>query len=187
MFNIFKKKPEKPEKSEIYVKYFNALVQFLQRIEANQARAFSSDDAIIATMKKIENRQKEFTVQLETIDDFMNGENAVYETQLKAQLEMLISLADSVEDFYRISSESAPSVSLWEIIKKKLRAGGIVPIDDVGVAVDFTRHKIEAVAQDETLPNGYVAKILKCGYIYKGAVYRKAIVVANKINKEGDV
>jgi molecular chaperone GrpE (heat shock protein) len=138
-------------------------------------------------LRKIETRQKEISIQLEEIDDFLqnNGnEDALVDT--------LIALADTIGDFYffTASDQSSPlfeqAYMMWNRAKSAVEAAGLWIIDADNADFDFRLHSAEGAEQNVDLPNGHVIKTLKFGYIYKDKVIRRAAVIVNKIDKKPD-
>jgi len=69
---------------------------------------------------------------------------------------------------------------MWNAAKSAAENAGLEVIDAGREPFDFRIHSAESVERDEGLPNGYVIKTLKCGYVYKDEVVRRAAVVVNK-------
>jgi len=135
-------------------------------------------------LRRIENKQKEMNIQLEEIDEFVqNGGN---ETVL---IDTLISLADTIGDFYffAVADENSPLFEqarmMWNSAKNAVEAVGLKIIDASNEPFDFRFHSVESAGQDMEMPNGYIIKTLKFGYIYKDEVIRRAAVIINKIEK----
>jgi len=70
---------------------------------------------------------------------------------------------------------------MWNAAKNAAETAGLEIIDAEREPFDFRIHSAESVGQDDDLPNGYVVKTLKCGYIYRNEVIRRASVVVNKV------
>jgi molecular chaperone GrpE (heat shock protein) len=135
-------------------------------------------------LRRIETRQKETSIQLEEIDEFLqNGRN---ETVL---IDTLIALADTIGDFYFFAAadEDLPlfeqAQMMWNKTKSALEAVGLDVIDAGNEPFDFRFHSAESTEQDPEIPNGYVIKTLKFGYIYDDKVIRRAAVIINKIDR----
>ena len=132
-------------------------------------------------LRKIENRQKETGIQLDEIDGLLQGGG-----NEPALLDAVIMLIDSIGDFHYFASldEVSPlaeqSMMMWNTAINAAETAGIELIAAAGEPFDFTCHSVESTEQDDRLPNGYVIKTLKCGYIYKGEIMRRASVVVNK-------
>jgi molecular chaperone GrpE (heat shock protein) len=135
-------------------------------------------------LRKIETRQKEINIQLEEIDEFLQNDGN--ET---AFIDMLITLADTIGDFYFFASGDQDSPlfeqaqMMWNNAKNAIRVVGLDVIDAGNEPFDFRFHSAESTEQDPEIPNGYVLKTLKFGYIYKDEVIRRAAVSINKIEK----
>jgi molecular chaperone GrpE (heat shock protein) len=138
-------------------------------------------------LRRIEIRQKETNIQLEEIDEFLqNGGN---ETAL---IDTLIALADTIGDFYFFAAadESSPLFEqarmMWNKAKSAVEAVGLDVIDAGDEPFDFRLHSVESAEQDPEIPNGYVIRTLKFGYIYQEKVIRRAAVIINKKIEKND-
>jgi len=131
-------------------------------------------------LRRIENKQKETSLQIEEIDDFLQGGG---ESTL---VDALIALTDTIGDFYHFAGADADSPffeqarMMWNAAKSAVEAAGLEIIDACREPFDFHRHSVEETEQDNDMPNGYVIKALKCGYVYKDKIVRRAAVVVNK-------
>jgi molecular chaperone GrpE (heat shock protein) len=138
-------------------------------------------------LRRIEAKQKETSIQLEEIDDFLqsNGNETVF-------IDALMALTDTIADFYFFAGkdEDAPLFEqarmMWNRAKSAVESAGLSIIDAGNEAFDFRLHSAENVEQDLNIPNGYIIKTLKFGYIYRNEVVRRAAVVINKIEKIED-
>ena len=135
-------------------------------------------------LRRIETRQKETSLQLEELDDFLqnSGANSLL-------VDALIALIDIIEDFYYFAATD-PFSPLFDQAKMMKNAAvnaaetaGLAIIDSANEPFDFRLHSAETTGEDNDIPNGYVIKTLKCGYIYKEEIIRRAAVVINKIEK----
>ena len=132
---------------------------------------------------RMENKQKETSLQLEEIDDFLQTGGS--ETVL---INALIEVSDTIGDFFYFTAADFNSPlfeqaqMMWNTAKKTAEAAGLIIIDTSNEAFDFHLHSAESTEQNYDLPNGFVLHTLKCGYIYKDEVIRRAAVVINKIN-----
>jgi len=135
-------------------------------------------------LRRIENKQKEFSIQLEEIDEFL--QNGGKETEL---VDTLIALADTIGDFYFFTAgdQGSPlfeqAQMMWNNAKSAIGVMGLDVIDASNEPFDFRFHSAESVEQNPEMPNGHVIKTLKFGYIYKDEVIRRAAVIINKIEK----
>jgi molecular chaperone GrpE len=71
---------------------------------------------------------------------------------------------------------------MWNTAQNAIESSGLKAINPVDEPFDFHLHSAESTEHDSSLPNGYVIKTLKFGYLYNDKVIRRAIVVVNKIN-----
>ena len=135
-------------------------------------------------LRKIETRQKETSLQLEELDDFLQSNGGT-----PLLVDALIALADIIEDLYYFAAAD-PSSSLFDQAEMMKNAAtnaaetaGLEIINAANEPYDFRLHSAESIGEDNETPNGYVIKTLKCGYIYKEEIIRRAAVVINKIEK----
>ena len=132
-------------------------------------------------LRKIENRQKETSLQLEEIDEFLQGGG-----NEPALVEAVIELSDIVGDFYYFAAAEADSPLLEQArmmlnaAKNAAEAAGLEIIEAGDESFDFRLHSAESTEQEDDMPNGHVIKTLKCGYIYRDKIIRRAVVVVNK-------
>ena len=141
-------------------------------------------------LRRIETKQKETGLQLEEIDGFLQGDVAAdaAETE-KTLVEALIALADTIGNFYYFADQGnrredsslfEQARMMWNAAKNAAETAGLGIIEAEREPFDFRFHSAESVERDGDLPNGYVIKTLKCGYVYKDEVVRRATVVVNK-------
>jgi molecular chaperone GrpE (heat shock protein) len=134
-------------------------------------------------LRRIETKQKETSLQLEEIDSVLqSGGNE------ESLIEALIALADTIGDFYFFAA-CEPDTPLfdqaemmWDSAKNAAESAGLVIIDATNEPFDFHLHSAESTEEDNSLPNGYVIKTIKCGYMCGDAVLRRAAVIVNKID-----
>jgi len=167
--------------------FFNSFWRKAERIADSSAQnAVSGINEHFAEigerLRRIETKQKETSIQLEEIDDFLQtGGN---ESTL---VEALTALVDTIGDFYYFAAADVDSPLfdqaqlMWNAAKTAAATAGLEVISAGSEPFDFRLHSVESTEQDNTMPNGYVIRTLKCGYIYKGEIVRHAAVVANKI------
>jgi len=135
-------------------------------------------------LRRIETKQKETSIQLEEIDEFLQngGDETVF-------IDALIALTDTIGDFYFFAAEDQDSPlfeqaqMMWNRAESAAEAVGLEIIDAGNEPFDFRLHSVESAEQDINIPNGYVIKTLKFGYIYKDEVIRRAAVIINKIER----
>jgi molecular chaperone GrpE (heat shock protein) len=142
-------------------------------------------------LRRIETRQKETNLQIEEIDNYLQSED-----DENVFIAALIALADIIEDFYHFAAGDKDSANqgscnqgsalfeqaqiMWNAAKNKAVEAGLTIIDAEDEPFNFNIHSIKGTAWDDSLPAGYVIKILKCGYIFKDEIVRHAMVIVNK-------
>jgi len=138
-------------------------------------------------LRRIETKQKETSIQLEEIDALLqNGDNET------AVVDSLIALIDTIADFYFFTAadENSPLFEQASMMlnNAKNAAGnaGLEIIDASGEPFDFRLHSAESAEQNSELPDGYVIRTLKFGYIYKEEVIRRAAVVVSKSGEKNE-
>jgi len=134
-------------------------------------------------LRKMENKQKEMSLQLDEINGFLqDGDDS--ESNL---INSIVAATDNIETFYRFAAENEnqplfeQADMMWKSAKNAAEAAGLEIIDEDHAPFDFQRHSTESVGCDENIPSGYIIKVLKCGYTYRGMVMRRAAVEVNKI------
>ena len=139
-------------------------------------------------LRRIETSQKETSIQLEEIDDFLQNDGN--ETALiDGFIDSLIILADTIGDFYFFSAEDMNSPlfeqasMMWNKAKNAVEAVGLEIIDANNEPFDFRLHSAQSTEENIGIPNGYVIRTLKFGYIYQDKVIRRAAVIINKIEQ----
>ena len=168
--NFFKKK----EKTETNI---NA-----QNIDINKQLT-----EICGRLRKIENQQKEASLQLEEIDDFLHSNN-----DERVLVDALTELVDMIENFYRYAADNTDSAffeqagMMWGAAKNTADTVGLEILEFRGEPFDFRLCSAESTGSDDGIPNGYVIKTLKCGYIYKNEMMRRAAVIVNKIDTSNE-
>jgi molecular chaperone GrpE (heat shock protein) len=155
--------------------------------EAAQNAVFSINESfnerlaeISGQLCKIETKQKETSIQLEDLDELLqDGGNKA------ALIDALIALVDTIGDFYFFAHEDSPlseqARMMWNTAKNAAKSAGLEVIVAANEPVNFYLHAIESAEQNFDMPNGYVIKTLKCGYIYQNEIIRRAVVTVNKI------
>ena len=126
---------------------------------------------------KIEKAQKEMILQLEEIDTVIN-EGA------EELIMSVVEVADIVYDFYYFAQRDDvlkyQAHMMWDNAKKTLSNAEVDIIGSIGEFFNHNLHVIHDTVEDSNLPHEYITQMLKCGYIYKGKILRRAAVVVNK-------
>jgi len=177
LFNFFNKKAKQYDE---LINKNTAIIKYLEKI--NEQLNEQSE-----RLHKIDLKQKETSLQIEEINDFIqnNSENDF--------IDALIDLVDSIGDFYYFSAADTESPlheqaqMMWNTAIITVRSTGLDIIEAENEQFDFRFHSVECTEQDNDIPNGYIIKTLKCGYIYKDKIIRRASVVLNKIEKSHDL
>jgi len=169
-----KKKAEATEQKE-----FRGSVsqEFLQ---INESLKTVSDNiaGVAERLRALEDKQNEESVRLEAITEFVQDGARPF-------VDALTNLADGVEEFYRSAvEENSPlrerAGAMWDLAKAQLESAGIAVIDNKGEAFDIGRETASSTVDWSGLPDGRVAKTLRCGYVFRGDVIRRAEVLVSK-------
>jgi len=140
-------------------------------------------------------KQGEMNIQLEEIYSLAaeNQQNNVTESLEKENdklIKALVFSADMIEDLYTYyennydEAMTAQSSVIWRTLCKTFAAAGLVRVADENTPFDPTLNSVENIICDMNINEGYIAKVLKSGYIYKNKVIRKSLVVINKTEIE---
>lgn len=150
-------------------------------------------------LERLGKDQLKFAQQLEEI--FLLIENsseqnkiAQAEAEKKKQeiddlLEAMIALADSLEDIYKYAFKSVQGswkeqVSLlWKKIADQLEKFEIKRIEGTGTFFDPHLHVASEVKEYPGVAHGQILDVIKCGYMYKEKILRKAEVIVNKLEE----
>jgi molecular chaperone GrpE (heat shock protein) len=131
-------------------------------------------------LRRLETKQKETSIQLEEIDELLQGNDK------SSLIEALITLTDTIGDFYFFAAADMSSPlfeqaqMMWNAAKNAAETAGLEVIIASNEPVNFHLHAIENAEQNADMPNGYVVKTLKCGYIYQNEIVRRAVVTVNR-------
>ncbi len=154
---------------------------------------YSSDISLIydefnKNIIKINKSQKEISYNVEEIYEFIQD---LKEEERNKSIEYdlvnsLISIVDIIEDFYVFATSEkdlnviSHAEMLWRSILKKLSLFGLARIYDEKTKLDVIYNTTIGTDSDKSLPEGYILKTIKSGYIYKNKVIRKSLVIVNK-------
>ena len=140
-------------------------------------------------LRKIEIIQKETSLQLEEMDEALHGSADAAENET-VLVNVLVALADTIGDFYYFAAADQGSPlfeqarMMWDAAINSAQAAGLQIIDARNEPFDFSLHSAEGAGEDSNIPNAYVIKTLKCGFIYREEVVRRASVIVNKLKED---
>ena len=154
-------------------------------INADTNKCFAD---ISERLRKIEITQKETSLQLEELEEALHNSADTDTADNEAVLvNALIVLADTIGDFYYFAAANTESPlfeqaqMMWDAAISSVQAVGLEIIDACNEPFDFVLHSAESAGLDNSVPNGYVIRTLKCGFIYREEVVRRASVIVNKL------
>ena len=158
-------------------------------------------DAVTAALKRIGKEVNNTNIQLEEILSQHEEEKekneqikelkkmlAAGEEEKLSLVKGLVTTLDKLEDIYRyvLKNEdagwSAQMALLWKSISADLLPLGLVRIEGENTFFDARLHAAVQVKEDGSKPNGIILEILRCGYLYRSTLLRKAQVMVNKTN-----
>lgn len=114
-----------------------------------------------------------------------------YEEENLSLVRGLVTTLDRLEDIYRYSLKhkgdgwSGQMQLLWSNTATNLLPHGIIRIEGENTLFNPQIHSAVQTKEEKNIPHGVILEVLRCGYIYKSHVLRKAQVVVNK-NDEGN-
>ncbi|NMB41153.1 MAG: nucleotide exchange factor GrpE [Firmicutes bacterium] len=153
----------------------------LQEIIGNFSKVF----------ERLGKEQYKFSQQLEGVFSILESEedklkpNGV-DQEVKRLLQVLLKLADSLEDVYRYALRSDQGawrnqLSLqWEKVGRQMEVYGIRRIEGAGNAFDSRLHVAQEVKEYPGVSDGQILDIIKSGYLLGETIVRKAEVVVNR-------
>lgn len=111
------------------------------------------------------------------------------ERDLEGLLQVLLTLADSLEDIYRyaLSSEQPAwkeQMRLqWLKVEQQLEKCSITRIEGAGTLFAPQLHIAKEIKKYPGVPHGQILDLLRNGYMYKGKILRKAEVIVNQVER----
>ncbi|MCL2285907.1 MAG: nucleotide exchange factor GrpE [Firmicutes bacterium] len=130
---------------------------------------------------RVENKQKEMVLQLEEIDEAINGGT-------EALLAPIVAMADIVYDFYYFSQKDAAlspqAQMMWGSVKENLSDAGVVLLEPINEYFNYNLHIAHSTVSYSNLPHECIIGTLKCGYVYENKILRRATVVVNRLTQE---
>ena len=158
---------------------------FLLKLNSNIKNRFQGTDRQLSMIKtylsRLEAKQKETSIQLEDIYDFLQSIGDDKETPL---IEALIAMLDIIESFYRYAAEGTPLYTqaqmMWKNAISSAEDAGLSCINDTDIPIDFARHEVLKTENMPDMPHGHIIKTLQCGYVYNNNIIRRAKVIINK-------
>ena len=142
---------------------------------------------------------EEITGQLEEHRDKNSDKEQLKEELYLAEEEKqnlingFISIMDQIEDLYRFSTKSSEESwskqleLLWDNISNELLSIGIMKIEGENAQYNKNLHIAVEVRYCPEYEDGIILEVLRCGYVYKINVLRKAKVVVNKREDIGEL
>ena len=142
---------------------------------------------------------EEITGQLEEHRDKNSDKEQLKEELYLAEEEKqnlingLILIMDQIEDLYRFSTKSSEESwskqleLLWDNISNELLSIGIMKIEGENAQYNKNLHIAAEVRYCPEYEDGIILEVLRCGYVYKINVLRKAKVVVNKREDIGEL
>ncbi|HCS73083.1 MAG TPA: nucleotide exchange factor GrpE [Clostridiales bacterium] len=142
---------------------------------------------------------EEITGQLEEHRDKNSDKEQLKEELYLAEEEKqnlingFILIMDQIEDLYRFSTKSSEESwskqleLLWDNISNELLSIGIMKIEGENAQYNKNLHIAAEVRYCPEYEDGIILEVLRCGYVYKINVLRKAKVVVNKREDMGEL
>jgi len=164
-----------------------------------------SVQAFNSTVKKFRKEQSDVVFQVEEIievlDEIKSGfnksknlEKTIVDNESEKLLFVkgLISILDQFEDFYKFMNSSDNTWKsqfdmVWKNIENILMSMGISRIENINTIFNSKINSAKSVVNNDFLQEGMITEVLRCGYMYKSNIIRKAEVVINKNSKEGEI
>jgi len=162
-------------------------------------------DTFSTTLKRLGVEQNKTNVQLEEIFSLLDEEKVktedmeMWKRRLEASEEEKLALVkgfiavlDHIEDSYRYAlwnddgNWAKQFGLLWDAVSRELLSMGIVRIERENTIYDRQLNSAKAVKNVPDAPDGMILEVIRCGYMYKSEVLRKAEVVVNKKNGGGN-
>jgi len=151
----------------------------------------------------IDRRQADISLQIEEIYDITQKIGTYQDSQqfersrATGLLHAVVGLSDIIEDFVRFASGSSDtelkrqSLMMWNNAGNLLDKCSVTRFGGEGQPLDPELHSVNA-AETSVFPHEHIISVLQSGYVYMGAVIRKASVVVSagggdETAKEGEI
>ena len=180
---LFTKNKKLPDLHKVLSRIEESENRILHQLQQSKDEDRQDRDNLTASLKKVELRQKEVILQMDSLSESLTEDESAENDML---IETIIEILDIIEDFYRFALASSDSpyagqaLMMWQNAQSSAKTNGLEVIDKEGEPFDFRKHSAEGTDSSGSVPVGCVVKTLKCGYEYKGNVLRRASVIVSK-------
>ncbi|MDR0668830.1 MAG: nucleotide exchange factor GrpE [Treponema sp.] len=142
-------------------------------------------------LAEFDKKQTDTSLQIEEIYDLVKEQDFLRETAASERaradrlIPAIIGLADLLEDFYAYAGQSGSEELKHQAKLQRENAGGILSscgvlrFGEAGQALNPQYHTVKA-SVESPFPKEQVVQVLQSGYVYQGAIVRKAAVVVSR-------
>ncbi len=156
-------------------------------------------DTYNSNMNKIGRTQYKYSAQMDEImlmlDDMEKDGRIINDYRKNTEnlqkessnlMSVLIKASDLLEDAYRYAQKSGQNAwekqlaNQWTSLGEYLASAGISRIDTCDVMFNMEIHRAVQTMHSPGSADGIILSMIRCGYIFRGSIVRKADVVVNR-------
>lgn len=162
----------------------DSLNSVLKRLGKDQSNANTHLEELVALIDERMEKDRDAEELKKQID--------VCEVEKRSLVKGFIEILDQMENLYRYSSVNdygnwTTQIRLmWDNIYNSLVTLGIVRVEGLNTMFNPLLNTVEMTRDEHDVEDGLILDVLRCGYIYKSAVIRKAEVIVNKKSGESE-
>lgn len=160
----------------------DAFAKEIQRLGKFQFKTGQQLEEVIALLEE----EKELS---DVLREYKNRIKA-FDEERESMFRSIMILGDALEDVYRyvLRSESKEWIEqlemVWKNAGEQLAFCGISRVEGTGQPFNPEYQTAVKVEDRPGFESGQVLEVIRSGYLYRGAVVRKAEVIVNKITQE---
>lgn len=166
----------------IFIQAFNTMLKKFRK-EQNEAN-YQLEEAM-GMLEEIKNKGQ-------SLEELKESLKSTEEEKMNL-VNSLISVLDHFEEYYKYVQNYASEAwidqfsVLWNNVSNILLTQGIFRIEGENTTFDPKLNVAKMTSSDKNLPDGIITEVVKCGYMYKSNVLRKAEVIVNKTGYGGEI
>lgn len=175
MLEMDKELSDMKHESSICIQSFNAMIKKLRK-EQNEVNY--QVEEVLTVLDELKNKDQALT-------ELKESQKSTEEEKLNL-VKSFISVLDLFEEYYKYIQKHAGQEwieqfsSLWDKASNILLTQGIYRIEGENTPFDPRLNVAKMLSNHDSLPEGTITEVIRCGYIYNSHVLRKAEVVVNK-------
>jgi len=163
---------------------FKAFSNILKRLGLEQNKSNTQLEEIMEFIEDDKVRSEEINVKNEEISN-LNNMLSMSENENSTLVRSFVSILDHIEDLYSFAQKAGGSWSsqldiIWRNIGNELLSMGITRIEGERSQFNKSLHLAKDAKECPEAGDGTILEVLRCGYVYKSSVIRKAEVIVGR-------